>query len=352
MSSPTVPCTNANPDIAGIGVRVSVYIQAFLNLACAIIFARDGSISSYEGALLSTTSTNLFLTGCVLLVSTFIQKASAAMTIYHTLIVLNLSWIISLSALLFVIFITLSPVLNALRFGSVNGALLMPSSSKYVAPVLLSVFHLCAIGALGIRVWTKMPTSIDQRDCEAGTFLTVFGQNIPVTSGSLRNGSIALYSLMVIPFLNILLFVVVMAIFLTMIHLCSIRCRPNSILLLTGGALIAVLLEILFVVDTELLIERTSPWVKGDESRWTFGQILAMSMVILPVIETAKAVRKGWENERRSQTLYTEGSVYSQSEDGSPSDEGPAHMHLGDASAPGLSHVPDGDFRLHYVKGA
>jgi hypothetical protein len=127
-------------------------------------------------------------------------------------------------------------------------------------------------------------------------------------------------------------------------------------LLLTGGALIAVLLEILFVVDTELLIKRSSPWVKGDESQWTFGQILAMSMVILPVIETAKAVHKGWEDERRSRTLCTEGSVYSQSEDGSPSDEGTAHRHLGDTSAPDLNHVPggplDGDYRLHYFKGA
>jgi hypothetical protein len=55
MSVPAQPCINPNPDIAGIGVRVSVYTQAFLNLACIAIFSIDGWISAYENAVLTTT---------------------------------------------------------------------------------------------------------------------------------------------------------------------------------------------------------------------------------------------------------------------------------------------------------
>ncbi|KAF8153831.1 hypothetical protein B0H34DRAFT_661572, partial [Crassisporium funariophilum] len=99
--STIVSCINPNPDIAGIGVRVSVYIQAFLNLASALIFAKDGVVSVYETTILTRTSTSLFITGCALLLSAFIQTGTMGVSVYHALIVLNLSWVNVLSANLY-----------------------------------------------------------------------------------------------------------------------------------------------------------------------------------------------------------------------------------------------------------
>ncbi|KAJ7166178.1 hypothetical protein C8R46DRAFT_295158 [Mycena filopes] len=82
-----------NPDIAGIGVRVAIYVQALLSVIYPIYFARDGEISAEESKTMSRVSINISLTVCVLLVSTVIQAAPLGISLYHTLIVLQLSWI-------------------------------------------------------------------------------------------------------------------------------------------------------------------------------------------------------------------------------------------------------------------
>jgi hypothetical protein len=292
------PCLNPNPDIAGIGVRVSIYIQAFLNLACTVIFAKDGKISSYESATLSTSSTNLFLTGCALLISAFIQGATSGFSVHHALIVLNISWINSFSALLYIIFgVVLSfsfatwfePGLRPLR----TGALLRL--------IPLSILHLSGMGALGIWVWAKVNTFGDQPECTPATFLTIFGQDIAVTSASLRKGSIALYSIITLPFLNLVIIILISAIIVTLLSLAYYYIHRSfepwesfDRYILVSGGLATALLEVVFIVDTELMISRSSTLVKPGESAWTFGQTLAMVMVAMPLLDTVRAGFKSW----------------------------------------------------------
>ena len=88
------PCVRANPDISGVGIRLSIYLQAFLNVACALIFSPNATISDFEHSILSTSSRNLFLTGGSLLICAFYQGSIQGLTVHHTLIVLNLNWII------------------------------------------------------------------------------------------------------------------------------------------------------------------------------------------------------------------------------------------------------------------
>jgi hypothetical protein len=55
---------------------------------------------------------------------------------------------------------------------------------------------------------------------------------------------------------------------------------------------IVAFLEILFIVDTELMISQSAGIVGAGESDWSFGQTLVMVMTIVPLFDTAKAMYK------------------------------------------------------------
>src|SRR5690242_13268137 len=100
MSNLEVPlnCIVPNPDISGVGVRVAIYVQALLSTIYPIIFAWDGNISPKESQTMSRISINIALTACALLVSTGIQATTAfGISLYHALIVLQLSWVNSMT---------------------------------------------------------------------------------------------------------------------------------------------------------------------------------------------------------------------------------------------------------------
>ena len=295
------PCINPNPDIAGIGVRVSIYIQAFLNLACTFIFAKDGKISSYESGTLSTSSTNLFLTGCALLLSAFIQGATSGFSVYHALIVLNISWINSFSAILYIILGVIDFFLS-ISFATWFGpGLIQLWSGALFRLIPLSILHLSGMGALGIWVWSKVNTFGDQPECTPATFLTIFGHDIAVTSASLRKGSITLYSIVALPFINLVIIILVGAVMVALLSLAYYTIRRSfdpwesfDRYILISGGLATALLEVIFIVDTELMISRSSTLVLPGESAWTFGQTLAMVMVALPLLDTVRACFKSW----------------------------------------------------------
>jgi len=296
--STITPCIHPNPDIAGIGVRVSVYTQAALNLICALIFAKDGQISDYEGTVLTSTSTNLFVTGFALLVNAFIQAKTTKFSVYHALIVLNLSWINALSAVLY-------PIINAVGMVMSLAHSLPPLSYSFTV-FLLSIPYLTAMGAFGIFMWSTIDTFGDQSQCTPGIFFTIFSQNIPVTHPSLRKASIGLYSVTVPPFVNIAIVILVSAaicILLSLSFACITAVLPVgdtddedfSRFLLTGAVVIAASLEILLITDTELMIWRSvGIVVEAGESDWSFGQTLAMVLTVMPLFDTARAVYNSW----------------------------------------------------------
>jgi len=113
MTQNAIACIQANPDIAGIGVRISIYIQNVLGLLLALVYAWDGVITIEETKSFQSITTNLLLTACALLISTLIQAKSFGISLYHALIVLNLSWINSLTLILAAYF----PTLHTHAFG-------------------------------------------------------------------------------------------------------------------------------------------------------------------------------------------------------------------------------------------
>jgi hypothetical protein len=93
MSSLAPACIQPNPDIAGIGVRASIYAQNLLSFVPAIMFAIDGEVTTMEYKVIGKIPASILITACALLLSAFIQAATFGLSVYHANIVLNLSWI-------------------------------------------------------------------------------------------------------------------------------------------------------------------------------------------------------------------------------------------------------------------
>jgi hypothetical protein len=90
-----------NPDISGIGVRAAIYAQAVLTLVQPTIASIDGQISEKELVGLHGLYVGILLPGCALLVSAIIQATTQGLSVYHAIVVLQLSWINNTSALIF-----------------------------------------------------------------------------------------------------------------------------------------------------------------------------------------------------------------------------------------------------------
>ena len=58
-----------------------------------MLFAVDGKITRSERKVPDGIYANILVTACALLISASVQAATFGLTVYHALIVLNLSWI-------------------------------------------------------------------------------------------------------------------------------------------------------------------------------------------------------------------------------------------------------------------
>jgi hypothetical protein len=92
-SSPSGGCIYPNPDIAGVGVRASIYAQNLLGVILTMLYAQDSQITPQEYKSIKSSSTNILLVACAILVSAIVQNATYGLSVYHAIIILNLSWI-------------------------------------------------------------------------------------------------------------------------------------------------------------------------------------------------------------------------------------------------------------------
>ncbi|KAH6902460.1 hypothetical protein BKA70DRAFT_1196453, partial [Coprinopsis sp. MPI-PUGE-AT-0042] len=93
----------ANPDIAGIGVRIAIYTQNFLCILSALWALLDGKVTAgeLEYAEMQTT-TNLILAFAIL-ISSMVQASTLGISNYHANIVLMMSWMNNTNAFVYFI---------------------------------------------------------------------------------------------------------------------------------------------------------------------------------------------------------------------------------------------------------
>ncbi|KAH6914581.1 hypothetical protein BKA70DRAFT_1509900 [Coprinopsis sp. MPI-PUGE-AT-0042] len=177
MSLCTIP---GNPDIAGIGVRIAIYIQ---NLLCLPqLYGRSGMAKSRRKNWTPQRprrTTNLVL-ALAILISYIVQALTLGLSNYHANIVLSMSWMNNTNAFIyFLLYIHHKRHLVRARLGVVvwrtarrfgipghkeNGSTeALDSRGRHSAKVLVKRFvillgslHLSLMAALGIWLWINL----------------------------------------------------------------------------------------------------------------------------------------------------------------------------------------------------
>jgi hypothetical protein len=92
LSSPMCDISG-NPDIAGIGVRIAIYIQNILSFGPAFYsLINDRKVDRKELRTVEKQSTTILITAFAILISLIVQALAFNLSAFHTSIVLNLSW--------------------------------------------------------------------------------------------------------------------------------------------------------------------------------------------------------------------------------------------------------------------
>jgi Ca2+/Na+ antiporter len=146
----------------------------------------------------------------------------------------------------------------------------------------------------------------NQPMCTPQTFIVIFGTNIPVINNRLRVISLVIYS---VTTLISVLAVVVWTYYKatgwkseteTSVLPGSTQAIPKrqrEALVLSVFSLVVIFVDCLFIADTELMVSRSRRLVGEGESNWTFGQTLAVLVVIVPFWEAGKDIYE-WGKER------------------------------------------------------
>ncbi|KAJ3524699.1 hypothetical protein NMY22_g10888 [Coprinellus aureogranulatus] len=85
----TIP---SNPDVAGIGVRGSIYAQVLLGFLPAIAALLNFHISDYEMESLETQAMTNLILAFAILISCGVQALTSVLSNYHAYIILSMSW--------------------------------------------------------------------------------------------------------------------------------------------------------------------------------------------------------------------------------------------------------------------
>jgi hypothetical protein len=167
----------------------------------------------------------------------------------------------------------------------------------------LGSVHLTVMAAFGLWVWSSpymfeklqrhLLESIDDLLPVECTYTSVLRHNTSLMSQGLRLLSLIMYSVFLVPGLNLLVPVVAfLALFILYHQSWNLACknnrttkldRPNpSTVPIFVGLLLLLRTNIVFLVDIETTVSEVVNQ-RLDESQWSFGQTLALLLLSLPI---------------------------------------------------------------------
>jgi hypothetical protein len=178
----------------------------------------------------------------------------------------------------------------------------------------LGSLHLMLMAIIGVWFWSS-PSHFARPPDEATEFgsiectsMALLGRTIDLSSPSLRAWSLIIYACFMAPGLNLL---VPAALFLAMhIGYCYLTNSNTKKKLSTVPAYIGLMfllaVNVVFLVDIETAMRRAKRDEEAEESQWTFGQTLAVLLLILPLRDLFSFilhVRRLKRNERYTTSL-------------------------------------------------
>ncbi|TDL21665.1 hypothetical protein BD410DRAFT_866666 [Rickenella mellea] len=313
----------SNPGIAGIGVRISIYIQAATALVPAALKIIEDQL--YENTVPEAQRTQFYKTvvnwdnikdvatpnillGFAILVSSVIQAHVYGLTVYHGLILLNLHIIIGFSV---------SPYFILSANDNINPMNRLGQNPAHIRLAQLHVVHLSCAASFGLWLFVTI-NHFDHSDpdCTSSTFYYALGKNVSVNHSGFRDFWIVMYAFLVVPLVNLtfllFMFFVISAtsfVFLVLVSvvvgvILALTLIKEKYLVMSGRLTVLFLAALtpgaLMLFLTEAMIKVNH--VAAGESQWTFGQTIALSIAILPLWnvykqtkEITKRIRAGLE---------------------------------------------------------
>ncbi|KAG6876895.1 hypothetical protein C0993_012319 [Termitomyces sp. T159_Od127] len=362
MSGTASICINSNPDVSGIGVRVAIYVQNFLSFIPAATALQDGRVTFSELDSLEKQSTSILITALAILISTIIQAhRDGGITNFHASIVLNLSWMnntnLFIYLLLYVfrrshldegkrededksldnlewaaprskrrkflewvarrpkrwIFEKAKKLINAIKprqtDTSADEEAPDPKKSTTVCSeikgilmnpvVIIGSLHLSFMSAIGIWLWSNPAAFGTSGKCTLSMSTIILGIDIRLGSEALRIWSILVYSILLIPALNLVIPCLFFAIFFLFggDNKGRFKVERHQV---SMGLIVLAIIEAIFLIDTEVMLARNSSQVETGETEWTFGQTLAVLVLLVPLRDLIEAVfEQGVQKQRR-----------------------------------------------------
>jgi hypothetical protein len=212
-----------------------------------------------------------------------------------------------------------SPAKNAGMLNKQRLGLLPLTTVTSLAPLKMAVrvfrkivlslgsLHLTLMAVIGIWFWSS-PALFESRQPGLSKPVTaqcasmaLLGQDIHLSSSPLQTVSLVIYAIFAVPGLNL---IVPAAVFLAL-HVVYHHLRPRddgakpSVVPVYIGLLFLLAVNVVFMVDIETTISHHDV---SDESLWTFGQTLAVLLLVLPlrdVVMFIMHVRKEKRDEER-----------------------------------------------------
>ncbi|KAF8962193.1 hypothetical protein BDZ97DRAFT_1920663 [Flammula alnicola] len=275
MTSPPsqLPCIPSNPDVAGVGVRFSVYFQAFLSFVAPVLAMTDGIITLEEKERNTVLPIENLLLSASLAFTAFSQIHT--LSVYHAVIISIMGWILE----------------GPLILTSCSTAFRASDFVSYEMSVS-RIIH----GILGILLWSKIDTfGGELSTCTTSTYFVVLGHEIPVLNDTLRSASILFHSArmlegMVALFLNPFLW-----------QWTTRGSRPIRInrRIAAGRLASAFMILSIQMANIEVMIARSrKALVSSGENTWGFGQIVAIFLIFTKLREVSLAVRS-WVSSRK-----------------------------------------------------
>ncbi|KAG6852119.1 hypothetical protein H0H87_010882 [Tephrocybe sp. NHM501043] len=168
-----------------------------------------------------------------------------------------------------------------------------------VSPVIIiGTLHLSLMASVGIWLWSN-PAHFGKAspgNCALSASVVVVGKAVPLGSPGLRIWSLLIYSTLLIPFFNLLIPTALFAVPLFLFqHSKHMKLRRIMI----GLGMLGVI-DVLLLFDTEWGIQqnRNQKVLSSAEGEWTFGQTLALLLLLVPLRDLGEAF---WE--RRAKVL-------------------------------------------------
>ncbi|KAJ3508777.1 hypothetical protein NLJ89_g5569 [Agrocybe chaxingu] len=275
MSQPTqAPCTNSDPDIAGVGVRLAFFLQALLTFVAPALAIIDGTIDdSRSKRMFGLSMENLFLSGALVLTATMTWALEGPLILSYPL---------------------LDQFLDRISGGLAVDFLVNPRTAMPL--YFFRFFH----GVFGITVWTLVSVRSKALKCTGETFL--LPGRAYIREGWVQGIFLLLYAFRIVHAVHTVAWA------LWRQPILGKDVHPS--IMVTRMAIAGLIWIWLFVLTWKLVEKSVQANVVADgENSWGFGQILPMVLVlshgrrVWKVFRQWQQRRAGYMNETRETEL-------------------------------------------------